>query len=115
MTASETEAAPIVTIAGERIALGPLRRDLLPLHQRWGNDFATARTQGDTPGPWTAERVAAWFARVAVDATAVWFTLYEWATWRPIETAHLKGLRQESDKGWWKQPHSGSVAGLDVA
>jgi hypothetical protein len=27
----------------------------------------------------------------------------------------LVRLRQESDKGWWKQPRSGSVAALDVA
>jgi hypothetical protein len=70
MAEPEFAAPPVVTIAGERVALGPLRRDLLPLHQRWGNDFATARTQGGAPGPWTAERVAAWFERTAIGERA---------------------------------------------
>lgn len=35
---------PIVNITGERVALGPLRRDLIPTHQRWFNDFETDRT-----------------------------------------------------------------------
>jgi hypothetical protein len=26
---------PILNVEGERVALGPLRRDLLPLYQRW--------------------------------------------------------------------------------
>ena len=26
---------PIINIAGEKVALGPLRRDLVPLYQRW--------------------------------------------------------------------------------
>lgn len=92
MTAPASAAPPVVTITGERIALGPLRRDLIPTHQRWGNDFPTARTQGGTPTPWTAERVATWLERAAANEHATWFTLYERATWRPIGTAHLKDL-----------------------
>ena len=30
---------PIVNIVGEKVALGPLRRDLLPLYHKWSNDF----------------------------------------------------------------------------
>jgi RimJ/RimL family protein N-acetyltransferase len=75
---------PVVNITGERIALGPLRRDLIPLQQRWFNDFATDRTQGDLPGPRTLERATAWFERHAISEDAFWFTIYEIVTWQPI-------------------------------
>src|SRR5437870_3835255 len=35
---------PTVNIRGRLVALGPLRRDLVPLYTRWENDFATLRT-----------------------------------------------------------------------
>jgi len=35
---------PVINVAGDTAALGPLCRDLLPLYYRWGNDFQTART-----------------------------------------------------------------------
>ena len=34
---------PIINFAGEKVALGPLRRDLVPLYQRWYNDFEVMR------------------------------------------------------------------------
>jgi hypothetical protein len=37
---------PIINIEGDLVALGPLRRDLLPLYQRWINDLGTMRTLG---------------------------------------------------------------------
>lgn len=56
---------PILNIVGERIALGPPRRDLLPLYQRWMNDFGTIRTIGFPPGPVTAEKEQDWYERRA--------------------------------------------------
>ena len=92
MTAPEIGSSPIVNIAGEHIALGPLRRDLIPAYQCWGNDFLTTRTQGGAPTPWTAERVASWFERASANERAIWFTIYERTTWRPIGTTHLQDL-----------------------
>ena len=43
---------PILNVADELVALGPLRRDLLPLYQRWINDLGT---MGLSPLP-TARR-----------------------------------------------------------
>ena len=37
---------PIFNIVGENVALGPLRKDLVPLYTRWFNDFGTLRTLG---------------------------------------------------------------------
>ena len=35
---------PSITIEGNLVALGPLRRNLLPIYHRWHNDVATLRT-----------------------------------------------------------------------
>ncbi len=75
--------APIVNIIGARVALGPLRRDLLPTYQRWNNDFGMTRTLRSS-GPWTREQVAASYEELATAARAVNFTIYERAGWRPI-------------------------------
>lgn len=37
---------PILNVVGERVAPGPLRRDLLPVYERWINNLGTVRTIG---------------------------------------------------------------------
>ena len=81
---------PIVNIVGERVALGPLRRDLIPLYQRWRNDFWVQRTFGDLPAPVTLEQRTKWYeAQTETGTGAHWFTIYELAAWRPIGTTDL--------------------------
>lgn len=85
---------PVVNIVGELVALGPLRRDLLPLYQRWINDFAALRTLGALPpGPTTLEAEEAWYDEQAA-AGVVAFTIYERgaAAWRPIGNTGLRGV-----------------------
>ncbi len=83
---------PIANIVGSRVALGPLRRDVLPAYTRWLNDFAVVRTLDRVPGPATAEDQAAWFTRVSTDTAVVRFTVYERASWRPIGITNLHGI-----------------------
>jgi RimJ/RimL family protein N-acetyltransferase len=80
---------PIVNIVGERVALGPLRRELIPLYLRWRNDFYVQRTFGDLPAPITLERRTSWFEDVAVDRDALWFTIYVIDGWQPIGITDL--------------------------
>lgn len=83
--------APIVNIVGDRVALGPHRRDLLPVYQRWINDFSALRTLGVLPpGPTTMEQEAAWYDVQPGNETR--FTIYERTTWRPIGTTALHGI-----------------------
>ncbi len=50
---------PIVNIVGEKIALGPLRREVMDeLDFQWANDFAVTITTGRQPFPVTAEMVS---------------------------------------------------------
>jgi RimJ/RimL family protein N-acetyltransferase len=86
-------ADPVVNLTGERVALGPLRRDLLPLYRRWMNDLDTQRPAGfPAPAPQTDEWVAAWYERAGVGEERVWFTVYELATGRPIGYANLRDV-----------------------
>ena len=55
---------PLVNIVGEKVALGPLRKDLIPTYTRWYNDFNTLRTLGAMPVPLTVELEEKWYERV---------------------------------------------------
>ena len=82
---------PIVNVVGERVALGPLRRDLLPLYQRWINDWEVTRSLGHQIGPMTLEAEQAWYDGVARGG-GVQFQIYERATMRPIGTTGLHDI-----------------------
>ncbi|MGH3145734.1 MAG: GNAT family N-acetyltransferase [Rubrobacter sp.] len=83
---------PILNVVGERVALGPLRRDLLPLYQRWINDFDTIRMIGFPQGPMTVEGEQEWYERQARSEDDVPFTIYERETLRPIGNTGLHGV-----------------------
>jgi diamine N-acetyltransferase len=86
-TAPQHSEQPIINITGEKVALGPLRRDLLPLYQRWFNDFEVTRSAGSPLRPLTWEAEAAWYDGPEGPSTregAVSFNIYERATMRPI-------------------------------
>ncbi len=85
---------PIVTIEGERVALGPLRRDLLPLYQRWMNDPAVLRTLGETLRPLLLEDEQQWYERSVGATNDVVFQIYVRAGWRPIGTTAVVGIDQ---------------------
>jgi RimJ/RimL family protein N-acetyltransferase len=94
VTGPADQPAPVVNIVGDRVALGPGRRDLLPLFQRWDNDFFAQRTQGGTPKPITLDQEEAWYDRDAAagPARAASFFIYRSADWRPIGFAGLKEI-----------------------
>ena len=93
--------APVWNIVGERIALGPLRRDLLPHYHRWRNDFWVQRTYGETLVPASVEERTAWFERAAAGADSLWFTIYERATARPIGVADLFQIERDHGLAWF--------------
>src|SRR5882724_11950071 len=82
---------PIVNITGERVALGPIRRDLIEVVLRWSNDFAVYRTFG-IPEPTTLEQQTQVYDRAVADNDAAFFTIYERDGWRPIGFTYLEGI-----------------------
>jgi RimJ/RimL family protein N-acetyltransferase len=75
---------PILNITGEKVALGPIRRELLPLYLRWINDFEVTRTLAASFRPMTWEAEEAWFEGASRRDRDAMFTIYERATLRPI-------------------------------
>jgi diamine N-acetyltransferase len=90
--ASENAERPILNIEGDLVGLGPLRRDLLPLYQRWINDLGTMRTLGLAPLPMTSEKEQEWYDRQSKAEDDVPFTIYELETLRPIGNTGLHGV-----------------------
>jgi diamine N-acetyltransferase len=83
---------PIVNVEGERVARGPIRRELLPAYTRWRNDFTGMRTFDDLPRPVPLEERTAWYERAVAATDVVRFTVYERATWRPVGLAVLNAV-----------------------
>jgi RimJ/RimL family protein N-acetyltransferase len=83
---------PVINIVGELVALGPIRRDLLPTYQRWINDFETVRNLGLPPIPMTMEQEQAWFEGAVKGERTTPFTIYELATWTPIGNTSLMDI-----------------------
>ncbi|MFM9107401.1 MAG: GNAT family N-acetyltransferase [Chloroflexota bacterium] len=66
---------PILNVRGERVALGPLRRDLVPLYTRWINDPQVLRTLGVLPLPMTTDAEERWYD-AAIAGAERHFTIY---------------------------------------
>ena len=90
-SAGQDKERPLVNIVAERVALGPLRRDLLPLYLRWINDLPAARNLNMLP-PHTLEQEEQWYDSAANKTDGRTFTIYEAATWRPIGTTELTSI-----------------------
>jgi diamine N-acetyltransferase len=90
--ASENAERPILNVKGNLVALGPLRRELLPLYQRWINDLGTMRTLGLAPLPMTREKEQDWYDRQSKTEDDAPFTIYERETLRPIGNTGLHSV-----------------------
>ena len=90
-----TPEQPIVTIEGKRVALGPLRRDLLPLYQRWMNDPAVVRTVWASLRPLLLEDEQQWYDQKIGATDTVLFQIYIRDGWRPIGNAGLLELEHQ--------------------
>jgi diamine N-acetyltransferase len=88
----ESAERPVLSIEGELVALGPLRRELLPLYQRWINDLGTTRTLDLPPQPMTIEKEQDWYDQNSRAENSVPFTIYERETLRPIGNTGLDGV-----------------------
>ncbi len=83
---------PILNIVGEKVALGPVRRDLATLYQRWMNDFEVTRLLGQPTAPRGLEYEHDWLDRVTRAIDPATFTVYERATMRPIGNTDLRDI-----------------------
>ena len=91
-TSMSAPSDPVVNICGERVALGPLHRGLLPLIERWDNDFRTVDLGGADPRPISAEEIAAGWEPLLRGEREDWlgFALYALPELRPIGIANIR-------------------------
>lgn len=66
---------PVVTIAGERVALGPMRRDLIPLYPAWIDNLETTQYLSEAGSAPTLDEEIDWYGRAnRMDILAEEFT-----------------------------------------
>jgi diamine N-acetyltransferase len=110
---------PLLNMAGELVALGPPRRDLMPLIQRWFNDFLVLRTIHPIR-PLSIEVLEAAYTRGVNALNEVHFVVYERSTLRPIGTSNLTNIVDQTaelgimlgEKDTWRKGYGTEVARL---
>jgi diamine N-acetyltransferase len=86
------EGGVVLTVKGDRVALGPQRRDLVPIYQQWLNDFAVLAPLGIPLRPLHEEGEVAHFEQTSAHAGEAWFTVYIRSHLLPIGIAGLKDI-----------------------
>jgi len=81
--------APVLNMRGRKVALGPIRRDLISTYLRWINDFEVTRTLDLPMRPFPLEFEENWYQRMTQSDHDIAFTVYEGKTLRPIGNAGL--------------------------
>jgi RimJ/RimL family protein N-acetyltransferase len=86
---------PILNVRGNLVALGPLRRGLIPTHARWVNDLETLRLfGGHSPTPLEGE--AKWYEQAIGAKDSAHFTVYALPELRPVGTTSLEGVNHRN-------------------
>jgi diamine N-acetyltransferase len=84
---------PPVTLVGERVALGPVHKGLLPLLWKWESDLELSALTGDPSRPLTPEAIDKLYQRYTTATTeSTGFAIYERLTMRPIGTVGLVSI-----------------------
>ena len=89
---SEPETEPILTVVGDRVALGPLERAHMQLFQRWINDLSTQRSGVEHRGPRTLESLLARHEEGDRAPDQAWFLIYATADWQPVGFTGLRDI-----------------------
>jgi RimJ/RimL family protein N-acetyltransferase len=90
MSDEEPTQEPLILVAGQRVGLGALRRDLIPTYLRWRTDLEVLRGQGASTQVPTVEAMQAWYERATTPGNGeVHFTIYDLNDLAPVGTALL--------------------------
>lgn len=96
-------------IIGSRVALGPLRRDLLPVYRRWRDGFVALRAMSGDAWSAVLDEEGPWYDEMVMTDEHVWFTIYELKTLRPIGITGLIDIDQNDQSAEFFL-HIGEVA-----
>jgi diamine N-acetyltransferase len=84
MSPGGSASAALINLEGEKVALGPLRRELVAAYTRWINEVPGVFTLSGRLDPVSLTQREAYYVRVSRDLETSQFTIYERATLRPI-------------------------------
>ncbi len=90
----EKDARLSFDIIGSRVALGPLRRDLLPVYRRWRDGFVALRAMSGDAWSAVLDEDGPWYDELVMTDEHAWFTIYELKTLRPIGITGLIDIDQ---------------------
>jgi len=96
-------------VVGSTVALGPLRRDLLPVYRRWRDGFVALRAMSGDAWSAVLDEEGPWYDDLVLTDEHVWFTIYELKTLRPIGITGLIDVDQQ-DRSAEFFLHVGEVA-----
>lgn len=84
---------PVLNMRGERVGLGPLSEELLPVYERWLNDFDLLATLDRRFRPLTSDWIRTWFERQSRgNSDTLVFTIWDMATMIPIGNTALQDI-----------------------
>ena len=94
---------PQLVVVGERVALGPIRKDLLDRYLRWVNDLEVRHGLASL-GLVTPESEETWYAEASAamgkpEPEAVHFTIYDRSDGAPVGTTGLFQLEWRLSRG----------------
>ena len=86
--------APIIMITGEKVALGPPTRSILPLMAKWDNDLNLSVLSGDPVRPRSPEASESEYESYTKSARPDWtlFVIYERTAQRPVGITELTNI-----------------------
>lgn len=85
---------PVWNIIGDKVALGPVLKSMIPHFYRWENDFAVTLMSGDRLRSVNRDMIEARYERSVKEENLhiVEFAIYERASSRLIGTTHLRHI-----------------------
>ena len=92
----------VLTLRGERVGLGPIRKDLISLYTKWWNDPKVMVPSSGFFWPHTEQDMEAWYEKAAVrgDGSSVHFLAYELKTERPLGIFTLFQISYRNQTAW---------------
>lgn len=84
---------PVLNMRGDRVGLGPLNEELLPVYERWLNDFELLATLDRRFRPLTNDWIRTWFERQSRgNGDTLVFTIWDMAAMVPIGNTALQDI-----------------------
>jgi diamine N-acetyltransferase len=89
VSSAKNQAIPLISVEDDKVALGPMRRDLIPLYQAWINDLSVNRFLVIPGMPMTIDQEIGWYDSLQQNSSIAIFTIYERETYRPVGNCNL--------------------------